>query len=60
MSLIKKSAVAVALVGAVSAQSTSSVVNVFFPDIDNQELIGSVITSVRPGFTQYNQGMLSY
>ncbi|KEF55447.1 uncharacterized protein A1O9_08197 [Exophiala aquamarina CBS 119918] len=45
MTLMKKSAVAMALAGAVSAQSTSSVVSVFFPDIDNQALVGSVITS---------------
>jgi len=45
MSLAKKSAVAMALAGAVSAQS-SSVVNIFFPDIDNQALVGSIITSV--------------
>lgn len=45
MSLIQKSAVAIALIGAVHAQS--SVVNIFFPDVEGA-LIGSVIASVRP------------
>lgn len=49
MSLMKKSAaIAMAVASAVSAQSTSSVVSIFFPDIDNQALVGSVITSVCP------------
>lgn len=45
MSLIKTAGVAIALIGAVHAQT--SVVTVFFPDVDG-ELVGSVIASVRP------------
>ncbi|KAK5060135.1 hypothetical protein LTR84_010019 [Exophiala bonariae] len=42
MSLIQKSAVAVALIGAVHAQQ--SVINIFFPDVAG-DLVGSVISS---------------
>ena len=47
MSTMRKSVVTLALVSAVSAQSSASVVNIFFPDGAGQELIGSIITSVR-------------